>query len=667
MYMIKLSSIRAALASFVFLLTLLPFMPARAADDFLDPDQAFQLSVRVLDAKHLELSYKVAPGYYLYRERFKFSSPDAKLGEPQIPPGKKHYDTALEQNVETYHDGVVVILPVASAGKAFTLNATHQGCADKGLCYPPQPRTVAVTLKAFGADADSARIVADADASTPPAGVVAPVSVPAPGGMSVASGALPDPLRSVVMGAGVDRSASVERPPASAAPASASASAASPPANPGDAQQAPATLESRFLAALNGGGAMLILLLAFPIGLLLSLTPCVLPMLPILSSIIVGQGPSVTRGRGLLLATCYSLGVALVYVALGIAAALVGHGLSAFLQNPIVLISFGVLLLALSLSMFGVYELQLPSGLRDRLTTVNAGLTGGQLGGVFAMGVLSALIVSPCITAPLSGVLLFIANTGSVALGGTVLFLIAAGMSVPLLVAGASAGELLPRAGAWMERVKQLFGLLLIAVAFYIAGPALPHVVPMLAYGALLIVAATTVGAFDPLAATTNVNVRLAKGFGLVLAAVGALLLYQVLIGGAATGASAGTGQSASTSAGPHFDRVASVAELDQRLQSAGRPVMLDFYADWCVSCKEMEAQTFVDPAVRAKLDKAVLLRADVTANTADDKALLQRFHLFGPPGIILFDAQGHELESARVVGFQDAPRFSASLAAAGL
>ncbi len=169
MHMIKLSSIRAALASFVLLLTLLPFMPARAADDFLDPDKAFQLSVRVLDAKRLELSYKVAPGYYLYRERFKFSSPDAKLGEPQIPPGKKHYDTALEQNVETYHDGVVVVLPVASAGKAFTLNATHQGCADKGLCYPPQPRTVAVTLKAFGAAVDSAKIVADADDAAPAA------------------------------------------------------------------------------------------------------------------------------------------------------------------------------------------------------------------------------------------------------------------------------------------------------------------------------------------------------------------------------------------------------------------------------------------------------------------------------------------------------------------
>jgi thiol:disulfide interchange protein DsbD len=666
--MIRLPSMRAAWALLAVLLTFVISGPVRAAGEFLDPDQAFILSVRVLDAGKLELDYKVAPGYYLYRERFKFSSPDAKLGAPQIPSGKKHYDTALEQNVETYHDGVVVILPIVSAGKSFTLNATHQGCADKGLCYPPQPRTLAVTMKGFGADADSVKAVTDADTAAP-AGANPPVTGQPAGGMSVAPGALPDPLRSVTMAPGVASTTQVERAPQGGAPAIlAPAPLAAPAAPPGPADaQRPDTLEGRFLSALNGGGAMLILLLAFPIGLLLSLTPCVLPMLPILSSIIVGQGATVTRGRGLLLATSYSLGVALVYVALGIAAALVGHGLSAFLQNPVVLISFGVLLLLLSLSMFGVYELQLPGALRDRLTTVNAGLSGGQLGGVFAMGVLSALIVSPCITAPLSGVLLFIANTGSVVLGGTVLFLIAAGMSVPLLVAGASAGELLPRAGAWMERVKQVFGLLLVAVAFYIAGPVLPHVVPMLAYGALLIMAATTVGAFDPLAAATNVNVRLAKGFGLVLAAAGVLLLYQVLAGPTVpAGASFGVAN-VSANAGPHFDRVTSVAELDQRLQSAGRPVMLDFYADWCVSCKEMESQTFVDPGVRAKLDKAVLLRADVTANSEDDKALLKRFHLFGPPGIILFDAQGRELETMRVVGFQDAARFSTSLSAAGL
>ena len=653
---------RAAWALLAALLMFVLCGHARAADDFLDPDKAFTLSVRVLDAKKLELDYKAAPGYYLYRERFKFTSPDAKLGEPQIPPGKKHYDTALEQNVETYHDGVVVILPVASAGKSFTLNATHQGCADKGLCYPPQPRTLAITMKAFGADADSVKVVTDADAAAAPAGVNPPITGQVAGGMSVAPGALPDPLRSVTMAPGVASAAQqVDRAPQGGMPTILAPAASSPAALPADA--AGASVDDRFLATLQRGGLLVMLPLAFLVGLLLSLTPCVLPMLPILSAIIVGQGPTVTRNRGLGLASIYSLGMALVYTLLGVGAALAGEGLAAYLQNPVVLISFGVLLLILSLSMFGVYELQLPAFLRDRLNTVNSSLSGGQLGGVFVMGVLSGLILGPCVTGPLAGVLLFIARTHDVVLGASALFFIAAGMSVPLLLAGASAGALLPRAGAWMERIKQLFGLMLVGVAFWIMGPVLPVGVQVLIFGALLILAATAIGAFDSLTAASSAAARLAKGFGLVLAVLGGLVLYKLVVGDVAPGARAAVAEQA----GPHFDRVASVAELDQRLQSAGRPVMLDFYADWCVSCKEMEAQTFVDPAVRAKLDKAVLLRADVTANSADDKALLKRFGLFGPPGIILFDAQGHEIEAARVIGFQDAPRFSASLSGAGL
>ncbi|MFL6677956.1 MAG: protein-disulfide reductase DsbD [Burkholderiaceae bacterium] len=665
--MIRLPSMRAAWALLAVLLTIVVSGPARAAGEFLDPDQAFVLSVRVLDAKRLELDYKAAPGYYLYRERFKFASPDARLGEPQIPPGKKHYDTALEQNVETYHGGVTVILPIESAGKSFTLDATHQGCADKGLCYPPQPRKLAVTMKAFGADADSVKVVAEADDAAP-AGVTPPITGQAAGGMSVAPGALPDPLRSVTIAPGVASGAQVDRAPQGGAPTilapapqsavvSASASASARPHGK--------SLEDDFAAALKNGTAVLVLLLAIPIGLGLSMTPCVLPMLPILSSIIVGQGPGVTRRRGLLLAGTYSLGMALVYTALGVTAALIGEGLAAYLQNPVVLISFGVLLLLLSLSMFGVYELQLPSFLRDRLETVNAGLTGGQLGGVFAMGVLSALIVSPCVTGPLSGLLLFIASTHNVALGGATLLLIAVGMSAPLLVAGASAGALLPRAGAWMERVKQGFGLMLVGVAFYIMGPVLPHYVQFGVFGVLLVMAATTIGAFDPLSSSTPIAFRLAKGLAMALAVFGAALLFHVL-GELMPGATVANANVAAAEPGG-FQRVTSVAELDKRLQTAGRPVMLDFYADWCVSCKEMESRTFADPAIRARLDKALLLRADVTANSPDDRALLKRFNLFGPPGIILFDAQGHEVEAARVVGFQDAERFGASLASAGL
>ncbi len=676
MHMIKLSSIRAALASSLVLLTLLltaqPFVPARAADDFLDPDQAFQLSVRVLDAKRLELSYKVAPGYYLYRERFKFTSPDAKLGEPQIPPGKKHYDTALEQNVETYHDGVVVILPVTSASKAFTLNATHQGCADKGLCYPPQPRTVAVTLKAFGADADSAKIVVDADPSAAPVGVVAPVSVPAQGGMSVASGTLPDPLRSVVLGNYGASAPQVDRPATTTAPVPAASAVSETTAAPAQTQDD----DSRLASALRGGRLALIVPLFFVAGLLLSLTPCVLPMVPILSSIIVGQGESVTRWRGFTLALAYALGMALLYTALGVAAGLLGEGLAAWLQKPWVLASFAALLVLLSLSMFGLYELQLPSALRDGLSSKGDRMRGGQFAGVFAMGGVSALVVSPCVAAPLAAALLHISQTGDAILGGLALFTLAMGMSVPLLLVGASAGALLPRAGAWMEQVKHVFGLLLIAVTIYTVQPVLPALVAMVCWGVLLIVGGATLGAFEPVAAGAHAGVaRAVKGVGLVLALLGVLQFVGIASGGRdpaqplARLARVGAGDAVAASAevGPRFERVTSVADLDQRLRTAGRPVMLDFYADWCVSCKEMEAQTFVDPAVHAKLDKALLLRADVTANNDDDRALLKRFHLFGPPGIILFDAQGHELEAARVVGFQDAPRFTNSLAAAGL
>jgi len=648
--------LRPARALILAFLGLFCGLAAHAADEFLDPDQAFQLSVRALADKKVELSYRIAPGYYLYRERFKFSSPEAKLGEPQIPPGKKHHDTALEQDVEIYHDQVVVVLPVESAPKSFTINATHQGCAEKGLCYPPQPRTLNVSLKAFGGDADSATVAGTGDG---------PVSGAAPAAVSTAPGATSptDALRNSVLG-GAAAPAPVDKP-AATPPVAATPVAATP--------VAPADNDARMAQALAGGHLLTVVAFAFLIGLGLSLTPCVWPMLPILSSIIVGQGKAVTPMRGFALSGSYSLGMALVYTALGVAAGLLGKGFTGYLQSPPILIGFSILLVLLSLSMFGFYELQLPSFLRDRLNAKNESLSGGQLGGVFGMGVLSALIVSPCVTAPLVTVLLYIGQSGDAVIGGVALFCIAAGMSVPLLVIGASAGKALPRSGAWMEQVKRVFGLVLLGVAIYIVQPVLPPVVAMIAWGVLALVGAASLGAFEPVSTTSYVGTaRTVKGAGLVLAVFGVIEFIGAASGGrdpaqplahlAQARAAGGV-----VAEGPHFDRVASVAELDQRLQAAGRPVMLDFYADWCVSCKEMEKETFVDPTVRAKLSNAVLLRADVTANTADDQALLKRFGLFGPPGIIFFDAQGREVLATRVVGFQDAPRFSQSLASVGL
>ena len=563
-------------------------------------------------------------------------------------------------------------LPVVSAGKSFTLRATHQGCADKGLCYPPQPRLVAVTLKAFGADADSARIVAEADTSTAN-GVLAPVTSLPARGVSVAPGARRDALRDAIFGdaaaaPAVDRATTTS--PSTILASSTAASATSPPAD-----AAVQNGDSALASALRGGRLALIVPLFFVAGLLLSLTPCVLPMVPILSSIIVGQGKSVTRWRGFTLALAYTLGVALLYTALGVAAGKLGHGLAAYLQNPWVLGPFALLLVLLSLSMFGLYELQLPSALRNGLSSRGDRMRGGQYAGVFAMGAISALVVSPCVAAPLATALVYIGQTGDAVLGGLALFFLALGMCVPLLLVGASAGTLLPRAGAWMEQVKHFFGLLLIAVAIYTVQPVMPPLASMACWGVLLIVGGATLGAFEPVGAGPHTGVaRAVKGLGLVLALLGAIQFVGLLSGGRdpaqplAHLAQAHAGDlTASDDTGPHFDRITSVAELDQRLQSANRPVMLDFTAAWCVSCKEMAQQTFVDPAVHARLDKALLLRADVTANSDDERALLKRFHLFGPPGLIFFDAQGHELESARVVGFQDPQRFGASLGAAGL
>jgi thiol:disulfide interchange protein DsbD len=407
----------------------------------------------------------------------------------------------------------------------------------------------------------------------------------------------------------------------------------------------------------------------FGFGLLLSLTPCVFPMIPILSGIIVGSGHKVSQSRAFMLSLAYVLGMAVTYAAAGVAAGMTGTLLSAALQNAWVLGAFALVFVVLSFSMFGFYELQLPTFLQSKMSEEAGHLKGGSLPGVTAMGALSALIVGPCVAAPLAGALLYIGQTGDAVLGGTALFVMSLGMGVPLLVVGATAKSALPHSGPWMEAVKKAFGVLLLATAVWLVSPVIPVIAQMLAWALLLIVPGIYMHALDPLPAHAKGWHKFWKGIGLAMVIAGAAMLVGALSGAKDPLRPLGNlGGGAAVAETKHlaFERVRTLAELDERIRTAGKPVMLDFYADWCVSCKEMERYTFSDPRVQQKLANTLLLQADVTANSDDDKALLKRFTLFGPPGIIFFDPNGKEIDRVRVVGFQDAEMFLKTLGLAG-
>jgi thioredoxin:protein disulfide reductase len=587
--------------------------PVRAADEFLEPELAFKLTAHAIDDRSIEVVVTAAPGYYLYRDQFKFEASGVTLGMPVLPQGKTKFDETLQKEVETYRDAVHITVPVQSAPARFQLMVTSQGCADKGLCYPPLQRALDVGLKGFGGDGS----VQLASASE--------------GAADRGSQGTPD-VR------------------AAAAPS--------------------AVGNDRLDSALRDGKFWRVVGVFLVAGVLLSLTPCVLPMLPILSSIIVGQGARVPRWKGFALAASYSLGMVLVYTALGVGAGLAGAGLAAALQNPWVLGVFALGLVALSLSMFGVYELQMPAAFHGRMTSASQGLPGGRLVPVFLMGGLSALIVSPCVAAPLAGALVYLSQTGDVLLGGSALFSLAAGMSVPLLLVGASAGALLPRAGPWMNEIKGLFGLLLLGVALWTVQSVVPAVLTLALWGALTISAAVMI--------VSQTHGLQHGGWTHSLwrrclsAVIGVLGILQMA--GAASG---GTDplqplahlvrRADNGSTALRFTPLRNVDELDAALRDPGHPVMLDFYADWCVSCKEMERFTYTNPEVQRRLRGALLLKADVTANNADDRALLKRFGLFGPPGTIFFDAGGREIATARIVGFQGSAEFLTTLQSAGL
>jgi thiol:disulfide interchange protein DsbD len=433
----------------------------------------------------------------------------------------------------------------------------------------------------------------------------------------------------------------------------------------------PADSESTQLAKLfKQGSFWLIVTFFFGAGLLLAFTPCVLPMIPILSGIIVGRSAHPTKMHGFILSLAYVLGMALTYAAIGVAAGLSGTLLSSALQTPWALGSFAAIFVLLSLSMFGFYELQFPTALQSKLTSTSNRLHGGHLSGVFVMGALSAVIVSPCVAAPMAAALLYIGQTHDAWLGGTALFALAMGMGLPLLVIGASAGALLPKAGTWMEAVKYFFGVLMLALAIWLISTLIPLSMQMLLWAALLVLSAIYMHALDALPNNASGWQKLWKGIGILVLLLGSAYLIGALSGARdilRPLAALGNGQ-AEAAATLQFVRVKNVAELDGRIaQANGKTVMLDFYADWCISCKEMERYTFTDAKVQAKLKNAVLLQIDVTANSDEDKALLKRFELFGPPAILFFDAQGREQGGRRMMGYQDAGQFLQLLKNVGL
>jgi thiol:disulfide interchange protein DsbD len=627
-------------ATLLSLIAVLLTGPARA-QDFLDPALAFKFSARMVDGHTIAVNFQIADGYYMYREPFKFSAVGAKLGTPLIPAGKIHYDATFEKDVETYRQNVTITIPVDVDGP-FTLLVSGQGCSEKGLCYSPQDYKAQLTGSgsvplpaapgAKGAATSAAAKPAAAAAATPVASAAPVVGEGKPAAVSpgVNIYTIPKPTAEDIV------------PPAPPAPAVAAA---------------PVGESGRLEAALKTGSLLVILPLFALLGLGLSFTPCVLPMVPILSSIIVGEGDRSNRSRGLLLSVTYALGMAIVYTALGVAAGLAGEGLSAALQNPWVLGTFAVLMAILSLSMFGYYELQVPAALQSKLSTVSNRQSSGKLAGVFVMGAISALIVGPCVAAPLAAALVYISQTRDVVIGGSALFAMAVGMSVPLILVGVSAGALLPKAGKWMDSVKRFFGVLMLAMAWWLVSPVLPAAVQMMGWAALLV----GYGMYLLL----NSGAWVGKTVGVVVAVLGLTQLVGVVSGGRDPLAPLAhlTGNQHTPLA---FQRVKTVAQLDAVLaQTGGKTAMLDFYADWCVSCKEMEKLTFVDAKVRDKLANSVLLQVDVTANDADDKAMLKRFGLFGPPGIILFDGTGQEIPGSRVIGYQNASQFHNSLSRA--
>lgn len=576
---------------------LFSFPNSSATDEILDPEIAFRVIADIDSDNDIVLNWEIEQGYYLYRNKFSVESNNffVKLRDYDFPKGKLKEDAAFGK-VEVYYGQNSLSIP-------FEITESNVKEFNIDVAYQ-------------GCKEDSVCYPPMKKTLT----VLIPASFAAQSINNRSSQALPEEASTLLM-----------------------------------SEQDSITKE------LKDKSLLINIFSFFGFGFLLAFTPCVFPMIPILSGILVGEGERITRTRAMMLSISHVIAMALTYSVSGVFAGLFSLNLQAVSQNIWVLSFFSGVFVLLALSMFGFYELQLPSSWQSKLSSSKDEADRGTLKGAAIMGVLSAIIVGPCVAPPLAGALLYISQTGNAVLGGLALFAMGLGFGVPLLIVGATSGELLPRAGLWMENIKHVFGVVMLAVAIWFLERVLPESATLILWAALFITTAIFMGALDRMESDSTHWKRLCKGLGLVILVYGMVLIVAAANGGGTVLKPFANQASAISKESLSFKTISNLEDLDVQLQQArpeGRAVMLDFYADWCVTCDEMEADTFSDPDVQKILQQLVLLKIDVTKNNDDDKEFLKQFELFGPPAILFFNKNSVEIKSHRLVGFVEAHDF---------
>jgi thiol:disulfide interchange protein DsbD len=571
-------------------------------DEFLKVDDAFSFNFDQQN-NQLHINFDISEGYYLYRHQFKFTVNNASYSTIDLPAGLDHEDEFFGVQ-KIYKEQLKFTINIEQATEDASITIRYQGCAEKGLCYPPTDKVIALdSVLAQNTSNDTAAV------------------------FSALTNVIEDKTESTDV----------------------------------SSNQVTPSSEQHQLADMLKQDSLIVTLIAFFVGgLLLSFTPCVFPMYPILTGIIVGQGKALTTKKAFTLSFFYVQGMAVTYTLLGIVVALAGAQFQAVFQHPAVLIALSVLFIFLALSMFGLFNLALPTSWQNKLNNISNKQKGGSIAGVVMMGVISGLVASPCTTAPLTGALLYISQTGDVVLGASALYALSLGMGLPLLILGSSGGKLLPKAGAWMNIIKNIFGLLLLAVPIFLLERFIPDVASQALWAILMLSAASYFY-------VTNIN-AINRGFWFgarslaifLMLFVGANMVYQLV----APNQNVSSVSSNTTQKVQHFTQVDTLQELQTAITQAngqGKTVMLDLYADWCIACKEFEKYTFYDDSVQKSLANSVLLQIDLTdTGTNDNIELMEHFNVFGLPSILFFNLQGEELNQQRITGFMGADEFSA-------